>query len=139
MFEAVALWRRFPGEIASDLSQFHQLRIRDWHRYPDGGDLSSYELIELCEFMDDDGRYKKALRKGEWSDRDAAIFGTANEVAVLRAGQFPDADADQYGSRLFIPPAIAAESMRKAEEAARATRSVYAMADIRRQPGHGGN
>lgn len=131
MFEAIALWCRFPGEIASDLRQFHGIRIADWHH----GDMLSYELLELCEFMDDDGRYKTALRQGEPSEFRAAVFATANEVAVLRAGQVHGVDGDQWGARFFLPPRLIREAQQEAEESQNARASIYAMADISRQEG----
>jgi hypothetical protein len=133
VYEAVAAWRRFPREIASDLSRYHGRRIAEWHRYPAAGDLSSYELLELLEFMDDDGEYKKACRGGEWSDRQWAVFAAANEAAVLRAGQVRGADGDVYGARMFIPPSIVRETRQRAEEAQDARAQIFAMADISRQ------
>jgi hypothetical protein len=129
VYEAVQLWRRFPREIASDLSRYHRRRITEWH----DGTMLSYELLELCEFMDADGAYKTAERDGEWSERATAVFNTASDVAVLRAGQVPGADGDQYGSRLFIPAHLLRDMMIRAQESADARDSIYAMADISRQ------
>lgn len=134
MYEAVALWRRFPGEIASDLSRYHRLRIADWHQ----GRMLSFELLELCRFMDDEGEYKKALRfaitGSPWSERAYADFAAANEAAVLRAGQLQGVDSDQYGGRLFIPANIAKDRAVEEEKARSARASIFAMADISRQP-----
>jgi hypothetical protein len=95
--------------------------------------MSSYELLELCEGMDDDGRYKTAVRQGEPSLRMEAVFATANEVAVLRAGMVPGFDGDIYGSRFFIPPHLLREMAERAQESNAARESIYAMADISRQ------
>lgn len=95
--------------------------------------MSSYELLELCEFMDADGAYKTAQRQGEPSERGAAVFATANEVAVLRAGMVPGADGDIYGARFFIPPHLLRDMAKQAEANADARTSIYAMADISRQ------
>lgn len=134
VFDALVEWRRFPREIASDLSRFHRIRIAEWHAGPPNG-LSSYELLELLEFMDEDGAYKKAKRGGRWSEKQWAVFATANETAVARACQFPGVDSDQYGGRLFIPPEIAAEMAAREQEANSARAAIFAMADISRQPG----
>jgi hypothetical protein len=130
VFEAVQVWRRHPREIAADLSRYHGRRIIEWH----SGDMLSYELLELCEFMDADGAYKTAQRKGEPSERAAAVFATANETAVLRAGMVPGADGDIYGARFFIPPHLLREQAEREQEAATARETIFAMADISRQP-----
>lgn len=139
LYQAVAEWRPFAREIAYDLSHYHHRRIAEWHAGPPNG-MSSYELLELLEFMDDDGRYKTAWRQHHgghaWSELRSAVFSTANEVAVLRAGHFPNADSQSYGGRLFIPPHIAAEQAKAEAEAETARGSIYEMADISRQPGY---
>jgi hypothetical protein len=96
---ALTVWREHPGEIAADLRRYYGVRIADWH----SGDMCSYELLELCDFMPGDGAFKTARRGGDPCERDEAILQTANEVAVLRAGMVPGADSDDYGSHLFIP------------------------------------
>jgi hypothetical protein len=87
---ALTVWREHPGEIAADLRRHYGVRIADWHQ----GVMCSYELLELCDFMPDDGAFKTALRDGALCERDEAILQTANEVAVLRAGMVPGADSD---------------------------------------------
>jgi hypothetical protein len=129
VFEAVQVWRRHPREIASDLSRFHRRRIAEWHY----GDMLSYELLELCEFMDADGAYKTAAREGEWSELASAVFQTASDTAVLRAGMVPGADGDTWGSHLFIPLHLLRGMAERAEEAGSARASIFAMADISRQ------
>lgn len=95
--------------------------------------MLSYELLELCEFMDADGAYKTAQRQGEWSERASAVFQTASDTAVLRAGMVPGADGDTWGSHLFIPPHLLRDMVEQAQESATARESIYAMADISRQ------
>ena len=105
---AHAVWVLFPGEIASDLSRFHHIRIADWHQ----GRMCSHELLELCEYMPDYGSLKPAIRRFNplhpWlqdpSELEAALYQTANENAVIRAVQAPDAHSDDMGSKLFITP-----------------------------------
>jgi hypothetical protein len=122
---AQTLWRQYPGEIASDLSQYHRRRIADWH----DGTMSSYELLELCEHLPERGALKTAARGGEWSQEEQAIYQIANELAVLRAAQVPQVDSGEYGSRLFLSPAKLSELAQEAAEVAEAREAVYAMAD----------
>lgn len=79
--EALWVWRQFPRQIASDLSRFHRRRIAEWHR----GDMSSYELLELLEFMPEHGAFKIAARGGEYSEQDQVWRHIANELGKLRA------------------------------------------------------
>lgn len=82
--------------------------------------MSSFELLELfgvsivddpksktrtirIEFAPEDGVLAEGLRGGERSEWKQMLAQTANETAVLRAGQVQGADADEYGSRLFFP------------------------------------
>src|SRR5688500_8954381 len=67
VMEALWIWSQFPRQIASDLSEFHHRRIAEWHQ----GFMSSYELLELMEFMNDRGAFKTAARGGEWSKEEA--------------------------------------------------------------------
>lgn len=88
--EALWLWRQFPRQIASDLSSFHAgRRISDWHRgtRDEHGHLvlSSYELIELVEFLPEKGAFKSALRGGAWTEDQIVKAETFNEIARLRA------------------------------------------------------
>jgi hypothetical protein len=122
----MALWRLYPGEIASDLSQYHHRRIADWHQ----GTMLSYELLELCEYMDDDGRLKTAMRQGEASEHRQAVFAAANETAVLRAGMVPNADSQDWGGRLFLPAYKLREAAAGVEENTEAREAVFAMADM---------
>lgn len=128
---AQALWCRYPGEIASDLSRFHQRRISDWHRGVTDQDgylvLGSYELLELLEHMDDDGALKTALRGGEPSEQQKAVLQIANETAVLRAGQLPGADGDQWGSKLFFTPEKLRELIEADAECAGARSEIMAI------------
>jgi hypothetical protein len=92
--------------------------------------MCSYELLELCEYMDDDGRLKTAQRQGNASEHRQAIFQTANETAVLRAGMVPNTNSEDWGARLFIPAYKQREMEAGMEENAEARDSVLAMADM---------
>lgn len=78
--------------------------------------MSSHELIELCEYMHDDGRLKTAMRDGEPSELQQAVLQIANETAVMRAGSFPDSDGKKWGSRMFLGPSLIKELLQDAEE-----------------------
>jgi hypothetical protein len=78
---ALWVWRQFPREIASDLSEFHHRRIAEWH----DGTMSSYELLELLEFMNERGAFKAAAREGELTYVDQMHRYGINEIARLRA------------------------------------------------------
>jgi hypothetical protein len=77
--------------------------------------MSSYELLELLEFMPERGAFKEAARGCEYSDEEKVWVQIANELAVLRAAYVPKADADKYGAQLFFSPAKLRE-MAAAEE-----------------------
>lgn len=88
MLEALWIWSRYPRQIASDLSQFHHRRIADWHRgrRDEYGDLvlSSYELLELLEFMPEEGAFKKAARGGRQTRAERVAEEHYNETARIR-------------------------------------------------------
>jgi hypothetical protein len=121
--EAHAIWSRYAGEIASDLSQYHHRRIADWHQ----GRMCSFELLELCEFMPDEGRFKTALRNGEPSDDQWALRQIANETAILRAGMVPGTNSEDWGSRLYVPRSKVDEADEWAAEAAEGRELLFAM------------
>jgi hypothetical protein len=113
------VWRRWPRQIASDLRRFFHCSIADWHQ----GRLSSFELLELfrVDFAPEDGALAKELRGGELPEWQQMVRQSANTLAVLRAAQVPNAQADEYGERLFFPLAKLAEidaeeDRRRAEE-----------------------
>lgn len=82
--------------------------------------MSSYELLELfgvsfhddpvakvrtirVDFAPENGELAKAMRDGERPEWQQMLAQSANETAVLRAAYVPDAQSDEYGSRLFFP------------------------------------
>lgn len=115
--EALAFWRLYPRQIASDLRRFWHLRIADWHQ----GRLSSFELLELfgvslveedeenqirticADFAPEEGALAAAMRDGDRPEWKQAVVQSANELSVLRVAQVPGADGDEYGARLFMP------------------------------------
>lgn len=81
MLSALWLWRQFPRQIASDLSQFHHRRIAEWH----SGLMSSYELLELLEYMPERGDFKKAVRGGEFSEEEIVWRHIANKLSRIES------------------------------------------------------
>lgn len=120
--EALAVWRRYPRQIAADLSRYHHRRIADWHR----GVMSSYELLELLEFMPEEGALAKAIRGGERPDWQQMLAQIANETAVLRASQVQGVDSSDYGSRLWLSLAKIREQIEQIEESEEAQEAVMA-------------
>lgn len=110
MLQALWLWRQYPKQIASDLSQFHHRRITEWH----DGTMSSYEMLELLEFMPDKGAFKTALRGGEYSEQEITWRHIANELARLRATMHA-----VHGGQRYDPPTLLtrAEQREEAEDA----------------------
>jgi hypothetical protein len=114
--KALAIWRMYPRQIASDLRRFWPgCHIRDWHQ----GRMSSYELIELfgasvtddpetetrtirIDFAPEDGAVADALRGGERPEWKQAVVQTASISALFRSAKFPDADTSEYGEQLFL-------------------------------------
>jgi hypothetical protein len=91
--------------------------------------MCSHELLELCEWMPEEGRLKTALRRGEPSENEWALRQTANETAILRAGMVPNTNSEDWGSRLFLPRSKVEEAADRASEAEEAREHLYAMID----------
>jgi len=90
--------------------------------------MSSYELLELLEFMPEEGAFKTAVRGGEY-DLDRKMWAQiANELAVLRAGYMPKVKGEEYGSMIFYSPAKLREMAEKAEAQTEVRESFYAFA-----------
>lgn len=101
VLEAHWVWRQYPRQIASDLSQYHHRHIKEWH----DGTMSSYELLELLEFMPERGSFKSAARGAEYSEEEKFLAQIANELMVLRSAYVPGVKAEEYGSTIFLSPA----------------------------------
>lgn len=72
--EAMAFWRVFPRQIASDLRRFFHAHIADWHQ----GRMSSYELLELFGVTIDDSVWVK----GDQFDADTPIVTNVGWLTV---------------------------------------------------------
>lgn len=81
--------RQYPRQVRRDLDRFHHRRLADWWRgtRDESGDLvlSSSELIDYLEFMDDEGAFKTAMRGGRWPDWKQMLAESHNEQVHLRA------------------------------------------------------
>ncbi len=94
--EVLATWRKYPTEIAYDLSVVHHRHIGEWHR----GEMSSRELIELIEPLPCcTSAFKIALRGGDWCIHEYTAARAANEAALARA------DGRGYMPELIKSPA----------------------------------
>jgi hypothetical protein len=124
--EALWIWRQYPREIASDLSQYHHRRIKEWH----DGSMSSYELLELLEFMPERGAFKTAARGGEYSQEEKVWVQIANELAVIRAGFMPKVKGEEYGSQLHYSPLKLQEMIEKADAQTEVRESFYSFAAL---------
>ncbi len=124
MREALWIWRQYPRQIASDLSQYHHRRIKEWH----DGSMSSYELLELLEFMPERGAFKTAARGGEYSGEEKVWAQIANEIAVLRASFLPKVKGEEYGSQIHLSALKLRELAEKAEAQTEVRESFYSFA-----------
>lgn len=93
--------------------------------------MSSYELLELLEFMNDRGAFKIAARGGEWSKEEAIWVLIANELSKLRATLHVvhGGKGAAYSPMVFLSPSELREMTEKAEEQEEVRESIYAFAD----------
>lgn len=92
--------------------------------------MSSYELLELLEFMPERGAFKTAARGGEYSQEEKVWAQIANELAVIRAGFMPKVKGEEYGSELHFSPRKLQEMAEKAEAQTEVRESFYAFASL---------
>ncbi len=123
--EAQWVWRQFPRQIASDLSEFHHRRIADWHT----GAMSSYELLELIEFMNERGAFKTATRDGEMPYTDQMHRYGINEIARLRATIHAVHGGKRYEPFTFKSVAEMQQEWEEAEAVEDGREQVFAFAD----------
>lgn len=90
--------------------------------------MSSYELLELLEFMPERGAFKAAARGGEFSSDEKVWVQIANEIAVLRAGYMPKVKGEEYGSMIFYSPLKLQEMIEGAEAQAEVREEFYSFA-----------
>lgn len=94
--------------------------------------MTSYELLELLEFMPERGAFKTAVRGGEYSHEEKVWAQVANELAVLRAAYVPKVKGDQYGSQIHYSPRRLQEMVEEYEAQAEVRESFYAFATPRK-------
>lgn len=90
--------------------------------------MSSYELLELLEFMPDRGAFKTAVRGGDWDEEQEVWAQIANELAILRAVQAPKVKAEEYGSRIRYSPSKLKALVAEAEEQTEVRETFYSFA-----------
>ena len=90
--------------------------------------MSSYELLELLEFMPERGNFKSAVRGGEYCEDEQIWAQIANELSVLRSAYVPSVKGEQYGSRIYYSPALMRKLIDEAEDQREVRESVYAFA-----------
>jgi hypothetical protein len=90
--------------------------------------MSSYELLELLEFMPERGAFKTAARGGEFSGEERVWVQIANEIAVLRAAYVQGVKGDEYGSTIFYSPVRLREMADKASAQTEVREGFYAFA-----------
>lgn len=73
--------------------------------------MSSYELLELLEYMPDEGAFKRALRGGEYSEQEITWRHIANELARLRATMHA-----VHGGQKYDPPLLLSKAQVEAEQ-----------------------
>lgn len=83
MLQALWMVRQFPRQIRRDLDRFHGRSLGNWWRGTRDAHghlvLSSSELIDYLEFMDDEGAFKTAMRGGQWPDWKRMLAESANQ------------------------------------------------------------
>lgn len=119
MLAAQWIWRQFPRQIASDLRS-RGLHIKWWLRGTRGGDgdflLSSYELLEILEFLPDESAFKTAAeRGGRWPDWKRMLAESVNESYRMRSS-FQAANSENAEAGFdtadieFVDPVVRAEN-----------------------------
>ena len=120
--EAVWIWRQFPRQIASDLRS-RGLHIKHWLRgtlAPDGEMiLSSYELLEVLEFLPEESAFKTdAERGGRWPEWKRMLAEAVNQGYRMHASYLTAhgvEDVSDTSAYEFVDPVDLAEKRRREE------------------------
>lgn len=91
--------------------------------------MSSYELLELLEYMPDRGAFKTALRGGEYSEEEITWRHIANELARLRATMHAVHGGQRYEPPLLLTRAAMKVDQLDAEAAEERREDFFAFAD----------
>jgi len=73
--------------------------------------MSSYELLELLEWMPERGAFKSCARGGEYSEEEITWRHIANELARLRATMHA-----VHGGHRYDPPLLLTKAEQRANE-----------------------
>lgn len=124
--QALWIWRQFPKQVASDLSQYHHRRIAEWHT----GIMSSYELLELMEFLPERGAFKTALRKDEFSEEEQVWRHVANRLSKIESILYVvNTRKASEPLRMFYTMAEMREQLEEAEAAEERREDFFTFAD----------
>lgn len=91
--------------------------------------MSSYELMELLEFMPDEGVFKTAVRGGEYTERDQVWRHIASELAKLRATTHAVYGGKQYTPKVFYTMGELREMVEEQEEIEERREDFFSFAD----------
>ena len=91
--------------------------------------MSSYELMELLEYMPEEGAFKTAIRGGEYCERDQVWRHVANELAKLRSTMHAVHGGERYAPKVFLTIAEQKEMLEDAEEMESLREGVFQFAD----------
>ena len=91
--------------------------------------MSSYEMLELLEFMPDDGAFRSALRGGEYDENQMTWRHIANELARLRATMHAVHGGQRYDPPTLMSKAERLEAMEQAEAAEERREDFFSFAD----------
>lgn len=91
--------------------------------------MSSYELLELLEFMPEKGAFKTAVRGGEYTEGELTWRFIANELARLRATMHAVHGGKRYDPPELLSRAAQIEELEKAEATAERREDFFSMAD----------
>lgn len=92
--------------------------------------MSSYELMELLEYMPEEGAFKRALRDGEYSENEIVWRHVASELSKLRATMHAVHGGERYAPRVFMTLGERREMDEADARVEEARESVYSFADM---------
>jgi hypothetical protein len=90
--------------------------------------MISYELLELLEFMDDEGAFKTAYRGGEYSEKELTRRRTHNEIALLRSSFHAVHGGQRYEPQLLLSKAQQEAEAESTEAAAERREEFFSFA-----------
>lgn len=91
--------------------------------------MSSYELIELLEWMPERGAFKTCARGAEYTEEEIVWRQIANELARLRATMHAVHGGQRYDPYLFLSKAQEREQVADLEETAERRADFFSFAN----------